>query len=326
MADDLAGMFAEASEEADVDIVEVDNLEEFEADEVEDEPVEDIDVDDETDTDEEEPEDDDLDDDESPEDVVEDDDFNWDEIEERYGDKLVKLVVNGQEVEKPLRELRNMAMMREDYSRKTAEVAQAARAAQWAQQVQESFEADPIGTLQAFAKAYGIDVPVGSQEPESDPYEDFDPEIAAVLRKMDEQEQRHQQELERVRAQTEAITEKELLSEIKQEVAVLKDQFGDDLDELEMLRVAAYYNMPLQDAAYRVMGEKYWSMSESEKAAAAKAQAATAERSSRKNGSAKKRAASTSKRGFDGAGPTSISKDDFANIGELFEIELNSTS
>jgi len=325
MADNLAEMFTEASAEADaeVDVVEVDNLD-TEADEVEDETVEDIEVDDDSDTDEEEP--DDLDDDESPEDVVvEDDGFNWDEIEEKYGDRPVKLIVNGQEVEKPLRELRNMAMMREDYSRKTAEVAQAAKAAQWAQQVQASFEDDPFGTLQAFAEAYGIDFG-GSPEPDVDPYEDLDPDVAVILRKMDEQEARHQQELQAVRAQTEAITEKELVAEIKSEVAELKNQFGPDLDELEMMRVAAYYNVPLKDAAFRVMGEKYWSMSEAEKAAAAKAEAAASERTGRKTGSAKKRASSTSKRGYDGSGATSVSKDDFANIGELFEIELNSTS
>ena len=130
----------------------------------------------------------------------------------------------------------------------------------------------------------------------------------------------------RIQVQTESFTEKQLVEEIKRDVAGLKGQFGEDLDEIEMLRVAAQYNIPLQDAAYRVMGERYWSQSQSERAAAAQAEAAAGARTSKKSGSAKKRASSTTKRSVDGAGAHTVSKDDFSDIGELFEIELNSIS
>jgi hypothetical protein len=323
MADDLTEMLNEAVE-GELSVEEVDNTPEV-TDEVED-AVEDI-VDDDGDSDTDEPleDEDDFEDEESPDEPVDDNGFNWGEIVSKYGDELVELTVNGQVVQKPLRELPNMAMMREDYSRKTAEVAQAVRAAEWAQSVQESFDRDPYGTLEAFAQAYGIDLAAGS-DPVSDPYEGFDPDIAAVLRKMDEQEARHQQELQRVIVQTETFTEKALVEEIKRDAMALKDAFGDDLDEVEMLRVAAQYNLPLLDAAYRVMGEGYFNRSKSEQAALAKAEVAAESKTSRKNGSAKRRASSTTKRGFDGAGPNSISKDDFSDIGELFEIELNSVS
>ena len=326
MADDLTEMLNEAvstelADDAEIS-EEIDNPDIGADDEVED-AVEDIDDVDDADTDEEESEEDDSE--QSPVDVDDDDDFNWEEIVSKYGDRTVQLTVNGEIVEKPLKDLPNMAMMREDYSRKTAEIAQAARAAEWAQQVQQAFEADPFGTLQAFAQAYNVPLG-GAPENTDDPYEDFDPDIAAVLRKMDEQEQRHQQELMRIQAQTESFTEKQLVEEIKRDVAGLKGQFGDDLDEVEMLRVAAHYNIPLQDAAYRVMGERYWSQSQSERAAAAQAEAAAGARTSKKSGSAKKRASSTTKRGFDGAGANSVSKDDFSDIGELLEIELNSVS
>lgn len=324
MADDLTEMLNEAVSDELADNAdfseEIDNPTGAD-DEVED-AVEDIEDVDDADTEEEESEEDDSE--QSPVDVDDEDDFDWDEIVSKYGERTVKLTVNGEIVEKPLKELPNMAMMREDYSRKTAEIAQAARAAEWAQQVQQSFEADPLGTLQAFAQAYNVDL--GVPEDTTDPYEDFDPDIAAVLRKMDEQEQRHQQELMRIQAQTESFTEKQLVEEIKRDVAGLKGQFGEDLDEVEMLRVAATYNIPLQDAAYRVMGERYWSKSQSERAAAAQAEAAAGARTSKKSGSAKRRASSTTKRSVDGAGANTISKDDFSDIGELFEIELNSIS
>ena len=324
MADDLTEMLNDAVSEELADNAdfseEIDNPIDGADDEVED-AVEDIDDVDDADTDEDESEDESE---QSPEDVDDDDGFNWEEIVSKYGDRTVQLTVNGEIVEKPLKELPNMAMMREDYSRKTAEIAQAARAAEWAQQVQYSFDQDPLGTLEAFARAYNVDL--GGAPDDSDPYEDFDPDIAAVLRKMDEQEQRHQEELMRIQVQTESFTEKQLVEEIKRDVAGLKGQFGEDLDEIEMLRVAAQYNIPLQDAAYRVMGERYWSQSQSEQAAAAQAAEAAGARTSKKSGSAKKRASSTTKRSVDGAGAHTVSKDDFSDIGELFEIELNSIS
>lgn len=321
MADDLTEMLNDAVSDELADNAdfseEIDNPDVGTDDEVED-AVEDIEDVDDTDTEE------DDESEQSPVDVDDEDDFDWDEIVSKYGDRTVKLTVNGEIVEKPLKDLPNMAMMREDYSRKTAELSQSARAAEWAQQVQQAFEADPLGTLQAFAQAYNVDL--GVPEDTTDPYEDFDPDIAAVLRKMDEQEQRHQQELMSIQAQTQSFTEKQLVEEIKRDVAGLKGQFGEDLDEVEMLRVAAHYGIPLQDAAYRVMGERYWSQSQSERAAAAQAEAAAGARTSKKSGSAKRRASSTTKRGFDGAGANTISKDDFSDIGELFEIELNSIS
>ena len=181
MADGIEDIFAE---ELGHDEVVEDILEDLDIENPEDDGADDFE--DSTELDDEDDIEDDADtDDESPAD--DDDDFDWNEILERYGDRTVQLTVNGEIVEKPLKDLPSMAMMREDYSRKTAEVSQKAKAAQWAQDVQEAFANDPAGTLDAFARAYKIQIGgPAADEPQADPYEDFDPDVAQVLRQRDE--------------------------------------------------------------------------------------------------------------------------------------------
>lgn len=263
----------------------------------------------------------DADTDEEPP-AAEDDDFDWNEILERYGDRTVQLTVNGEIVEKPLRDLPNMAMMREDYSRKTAEVSQKAKAAQWAQDVQEAFANDPVGTLEAFAKAYQIELGGRpADEPVVDPYEDFDPEVAQVLRQRDELLARQQQQLEQLMGNFNNIEHERIMADVKAEVAELKSEFGDELDHVEMLRVAAAYNMPLRDAAEHLVGKQYFAKTRQQSQIDSEAGKIGARKADGERQQAKRRASGTSTKKFDAS---SVSVEDFSDIGELFEINLNS--
>jgi hypothetical protein len=258
-------------------------------------------------------------------DVV-DDDFDWNEIVARYGDREIPLLVDGVEVKKPLKDLPSMAMMREDYSRKTAEVAQDKRAAQWAQDVQQSFERDPAGTLKAFAEAYGIQ---GNAQPPTqtaavDPYEDFDPEIAAVLRKMDEQEQRHQAELEAVKRQTASLTDQQIRAEVQAEFEAVKAFYGDDLDPVEMLGVAQQFQMTLADAAEFVVGRKLLAQSKVASQAGATAAKVAADRETSERKASKRRATGAATPAFNAGGV--LDDNDFDSISELYELVASSTT
>jgi hypothetical protein len=277
--------------------------------------------DDQTDADDEIVEDDttDTDEDVPP---VESDGFDWNEVLERHGDHLVQLTVNGQIVEKPLRDLPKMAMMQEDYSRKTAEVASLSKAAQWAQDVQAAFADDPLGTLEAFAKAYQVDfaAPQAAQS-QTDPYEDFEPEIADALRQRDALLARQQQQLEALSNQYQGIEHNRLMAEVKAEVSQLQAEFGDELDHVEMLNYAATYNMPLREAAEVLMGRQYYAKSRKQQTIDSDAERLATAKSGEERQAAKKRASGTATKKFDAS---NVSAEDFNDIGELFEITLNS--
>ncbi len=320
MPDDLSEMFEEAmSEDLAAADEGIDNLD----DQADDTELVDDDGDEEIVGEDDAPAD--QDDEPPAEEAVEaDDDFDWKGILERYGDRTVSLTVNGEIVEKPLKELPGMAMMREDYSRKTAAVAEKERDAQWAADVKAAFERDPYGTLDAFARAYGLDAaPPASAQPEVDPYEDMDPDVAAVLRRLDEQEARHQQEMEAVRQQQEAIAQRDLRASVKAEVEGLRDEFGEDLDVTEMLRMAASYNMPLRDAAQAIMGQKYYSMSKEQRQLADQATQAGEAKAATTRQAQKRRASGTGTKKFNAS---EVSVEDFSDIGELLQIEMNSIS
>lgn len=254
-------------------------------------------------------------------DDVDDDEFSWDEIVDRYGERTVKVKVQGELVEVPLRDLTDGFMRREDYSRKTAEVAEVRKAAEWAKDIQEAFANDPVGTLDAFARAYGVDGQVSASRDESDPYEDFDPEIAEVLRQRDEMLLQQQQQLAQLAEAYQSIEQERLFSQVKAEVESLRSEFGDKLDHVEMLRIAAEYNMPLREAAESLVGRKaYLEMQENARVGSA-ASAVGARKSDGVRRDAKKRAAATSTKKFSAS---EVSVDDFDDIGELFAITASS--
>ena len=307
MADSLEDLFQEVSveeaPEAEVDnSIETDIVESPVAEQPDDtEPV------DEADTPDEEP---------AEEIVAEVAEDAWTTILEQHGDVQVPLQVNGETVMRPLKDLPNNAMMREDYSRKTAELAQQKSAAEWAYDVQAAFQRDPVATIQAFQKAYAVEAPQ-EQPVQSDPYEDYDPDVAAVMRKMDEQNAALRSELDSVKQFQETSQEREFRQGIEAELAQTLSQF-EGVSEMDVLAFATENKMRLPMAAEILWNRQQNESKVASEAAKAKAKELSAERAGAKRKAGKEAVAATPKGGYDVEPDTG----DFSTIEELFELEM----
>lgn len=279
------------------------------ADEFDEPELDDETVDHDTDTPDEAPVDDDG------------DGFDWNEIVERYGERTVTVKVQGEPVQVAVKDLPDGFMRREDYSRKTAEVSEVRKAAEWAQDVQNAFARDPQGTLAAFAQAYNLNTGVTEQAETVDPYEDFDPEVATVLRQRDKLLMEQQQQLSALTERYQSIEQERLMADVKAEVEGLRGEFGDDLDHVEMLRVAATYNMPLREAAETLVGRRAYQQSREQSQLNSEAEKVGARKADDVRKTAKRRASGTATKKFSAS---DVSVDDFSDIGELFEITANS--
>lgn len=316
MADELAEMFEEAMTEPSGE----DNLEVVEVDEstVEDASIpEDDGADVETDF-EDEVSEESISDDE----VGDDSEFDFGKIIEQYGDQEVEVTVQGKPVKVPLRDLPNRVMMQEDYTQKTQELSQLAN---WARQVQEGFATDPQGMLQAFAEAYRVQQqPSQPDQPQVDPYEDLDPDVAAVLRQKDAAIQQAMSKLEQIESTQNNFVRENTMREVRAEFEQVKADFP-DVPPDQMLQVAAAYNMPLAEAATLLEGKRL--REERSQVASASEEAGKLVQDSAKasKAKAKKQATAAGKRQLRAGDVSQVSKDDFSSIGELLEMAINST-
>ena len=265
-----------------------------------------------------------------PEVVEEPDVYDW----ESNGDQLVTVKVQGENVTMPMREAFGGVMRQQDYSRKTAEVAEVKSAAQWALDVQEAFNQDAKGTLEAFAKAYGVEaaqeIAQQATQPVADPYEQMDPEYADMMRAMDSKlaamSSGYEEKIAALESQTGQITHQRLVEEAQSEMAGLVTQFesaGYELDRMAVLQTATSRNIPLTDAAAIWAGNNLLQNGQMTSDTDAIADKAADERVAKKNGkrkAAKKKASSTATESFDAS---DVSVEDFDSISDLLNIELN---
>jgi hypothetical protein len=303
---DLDEMFAEA-------------LEAEENETVDESPADNLEIEDEE-SEVEEP--DEVEDIETDIDAAEDEDNTVEVPDSEEDAEMETIVIDGEEVRVTKQELRDGYLRRRDYSQKTAEAAQVRKQAEWAQAIQEAFESDPAGTIQALAQAYGIQ-PGATQQPEGNPYEDLDPDVAVVLKRLDEQEQRHQAELAQLKRQTEEFSRKQIVEEVRAELQGLKAEYGEELDEKLLLETAAMYNLPLAVAANALMGEQAIKQRKVSAEAAAKAAAATSNRKSKQTAEkrqAKKTATGTLSGSSANGSSGEISPDDFETLEDLFAL------
>ncbi len=256
-----------------------------------------------------------------PVDDVEFDADGWQTILEQHGDVQVPLQVNGETVMRPLKDLPASAMMREDYSRKTAQLSQMKSAADWAHDVQAAFQRDPQATIEAFSKAYKVQSGQQVQQQVEDPYEDYDPDVALVMRKMDEQNSMLRSELEAVKQFQNTTQEREFRSSIEAELAQTLQQF-DGVDEMAVLAYATDNKVRLPVAAEILWNRQQNASNATAAAAKAKAKELSAERSGAKRKAGKDAVAATPRGGYD----VESDAGSFSTIGELFELEMLKSS
>lgn len=271
----------------------------------------------------------DLDTDLEPEAETETNVLDWEPLK----DSLIPVKVNGEEKLVPLSQIRDGWMMREDYSRKTAELAQDRPLIDWAKDIQYALANDPLGTINAIAEAYKV--PLGqppqtqANEPDVDPYEDWDPEMAQLAKAMDNKlaqlTQHYEEKISRLESQTGQITHERMVQEAQQEMRNLETQFtqaGFEFDAREVLGIATTNEIDLTQAAYIWAGSQAvkGGMSKSEAAAkAAEAANAAAQVNESQRQANKKRASSAATKKYD-ASDSSV--DNFDTLTDLFNIEM----
>ena len=91
-----------------------------------------------------------------------------------FGDKYVKVKVDGADVDVPIKEALSGYQRQADYTRKTQELASQRESLQFAQTIAQALDNDPTGTIELLNRHYGTGQPVNqpSVEPEfADPLE-----------------------------------------------------------------------------------------------------------------------------------------------------------
>lgn len=248
-------------------------------------------------------------------------------------DRLVPIKVAGEEKLVPLATLRDERMMREDYSRKTAELAEARKFAEWAQDVQYSLQQDPQGTIQAFAQAYGVQLGALAKPeaaaPEVDPYEDWDPDMAQMAKafdaKLSQLTEHYESKIAQIEAQTGQITHERMVQEAQAEMRQLETQFteaGVEFDPLGVLKIATENEIPLTQAAYLWAGNNAIASGKTKAEATAAAQKAadiTANANESQRKQAKKRASSAVTKNYDAS---DVPTEQFETLTDLFKIEM----
>lgn len=124
--------------------------------------------------------------------------YDYVDVDE-IGDRYVKVKVDGQELDVPVKEALSGYQRQADYTRKTQELAAQRESLQYATTLAEALQADPAGTIELLSRHYGA-APAANQEPQVD-FEMMDPverQVYELNQKVQMFEQAQaQQELER---------------------------------------------------------------------------------------------------------------------------------
>lgn len=322
---DLEDMFSDAmAESADADNLGADdvvNTDETSIDEIPNDSGDEIEIDPEMGDDGEEAV---IEESASDDAVGDDSDFDFGKIVEEYGDREIPLTVQGEQVMVPLKDLPSMAMMQQDYTRKTQQLKSAA---DWALQVREGLAKDPQSVLQAFAEAYGVEFGASQPSPPEatvDPYEDLDPDVAAVLRAKDAQLEQAFNKLNQIESTQNNIVMKETQAEVRREFEQVKSEFPEVPPEA-MLKVATAYNMPLHEAATLLEGKRLIDAAKTGQEVSQEASKIVGDAAATAKKQAKKQATSAGRRQHKAGSVAEISTDDFSDIGELLEMAINTT-
>jgi hypothetical protein len=128
------------------------------------------------------------------------------DLDDDVANRYVKVKVDGQDEEVPLREALSGYSRTADYTRKTQELAQQRQQAEYALTVERALRAQPAETLRLLAQQYGVEfnqqapaqqAPGGFEEPDDNPY--LDP-VERRLNQIERQNQAMQQQWEQRQA------------------------------------------------------------------------------------------------------------------------------
>lgn len=152
-----------------------------------------------------------------------------------FGDKYVKLKVDGEELDVPLREALSGYQRQADYTRKTQELASQRESLQHAMTIAEALERDPAATLDVLARHYGANL-ANQQLPPAEP------EFADPLERQIWEMNQKIQSFETAQAQ----------QELEREVSRLQQQYP-DFDPVQVITTALQVGTDNLEAVYKQM-------------------------------------------------------------------------
>jgi hypothetical protein len=141
--------------------------------------------------------------------------FNVDE----YADKYVKVTVDGEELEVPLKEAVSGYQRQADYTRKTQQLADERRGVQFASAIQQALDNDPNATIELLKSHYGLD--------QQDSFEEDD--LWA-----DPMEKQYRQLENRLKS----FEEQQAMNELERNIGSLQQKYGEDFDANEVVSLA----------------------------------------------------------------------------------------
>ena len=156
--------------------------------------------------------------------------INTDEL----GDKYVKVKVDGQELDVPVKEALSGYQRQADYTRKTQELAAQRESLQYAETLAQALERDPAGTLDLLSRHYGAASPV-NQQPSV-------PEFADPLERQVWELNQKISSFEQAQAQ----------AELQQEIGRLQNQYPDFV-ATDVIKTALDMGVDNLEAVYKQM-------------------------------------------------------------------------
>lgn len=154
-----------------------------------------------------------------------------------FGDKYVKVKVDGEELDVPLREAVSGYQRQADYTRKTQELSAQRENLQRAATIAEALERDPMGTLDVLGRYYGANQPFANQ-PQAQP----EPEFTDPLERQVWELNQKIQSFEQLQAQ----------QELEREVSRLQNQYQ-DFNPVEVITTALQLGTDNLEAVYKQM-------------------------------------------------------------------------
>lgn len=163
---------------------------------------------------------------------------------EAYGNHLVTIKVDGEEMEVPLADLRNGYMRQEAFTRKSQENAERLRTAERWQQLEAALQNNPDQALQWLREQYQPHDP----PPQADPYEGMTPN-----------ERRLAQQLDSLQGWVSEREYEQAYTQVEQQVEQIVQFFGEDVvTRDELLKEAARLQTPHLDlVAEAIAGRKF---------------------------------------------------------------------
>ena len=148
------------------------------------------------------------------------------------GDKYVRVKVDGQELDVPVKEAISGYQRQADYTRKTQELAAQRESLQYASTLAEALQADPVGTLQILSQHYGAPVGANQQDEELEFMDPIERQVYELNQKV--------QSFEQMQART----------ELEQEIARLSSLYQ-DFNAPEVINLALRMGITDLEAAYK---------------------------------------------------------------------------